>query len=77
MIRDVTGRWTKMRRRFGIAAPRVAIHSQIPWYWRWIGLAVLFGIRLLEAPSDRRAMALGIVIGIGLLTKYTMVFVAV
>jgi len=38
-------------------------------------LAILFGIRLLEAPSDRRAVALGVVIGIGLLTKYTMVFV--
>ncbi len=49
MIRDVTGRWTRMRRRFGIAAPRVAIHSQIPWYWRWIGLAVLFGIAAASA----------------------------
>ncbi|HEX6317725.1 MAG TPA: DUF6776 family protein [Burkholderiales bacterium] len=44
MIRDVTGRWAKMRRRFGIAAPRVAIHTQIPWYWRWVGIAILLGI---------------------------------
>lgn len=44
MIRDVTGRWSKMRRRFGIAAPRVEIHTQIPWYWRWVGIAVLLGI---------------------------------
>jgi hypothetical protein len=44
VIRDVTGRWSKMRRRFGIAAPRVEIHTQIPWYWRWVGIAVLLGI---------------------------------
>ena len=44
MIRDVTGRWAKMRRRFGIAAPRVEIHTQIPWYWRWVGIAILLGI---------------------------------
>jgi len=30
----------KLRQRFGIAAPRVTIQSQIPWYWRWIGIAV-------------------------------------
>ena len=39
-----TGRFSKLRQRFGIAAPRVAIHSQIPWYWRWIGFAVLLGV---------------------------------
>ncbi len=39
-----TGRFWKLRKRFGIAAPRVAIHSQIPWYWRWIGFAVLLGV---------------------------------
>ncbi len=44
MIRDVTGRWAKVRRRFGIAAPRVEIHTQIPWYWRWVGIAILLGI---------------------------------
>jgi len=44
VIRDVTGRWAKVRRRFGIAAPRVEIHTQIPWYWRWVGIAVLLGI---------------------------------
>lgn len=32
-----------MRKRFGIAAPRVAVHSPIPWYLRWVGLALLFG----------------------------------
>lgn len=49
MIRDVTGRWRKLRRRLGIAAPRVEIHSQIPWYWRWAGIAVLLGISAASA----------------------------
>jgi len=39
-----SGRWKLIRQRFGIAAPRVEIQTQIPWYWRWIGIAVLFGI---------------------------------
>jgi hypothetical protein len=38
-----------MRQRYGIAAPRVAIHSQIPWYWRWAGIAVLLGISAASA----------------------------
>jgi hypothetical protein len=38
------GRFWKLRQRFGIAAPRVAIHSHIPWYWRWVGVAVLLGV---------------------------------
>ena len=37
-------RMSKLRQRFGIAAPRVAIRSQIPWYWRWVGIAALLGI---------------------------------
>lgn len=49
MIRDVTGRWSKLRRRFGIAAPRVEIHTQIPWYWRWVGIAILLGISAASA----------------------------
>ena len=39
-----SGRWKLIRQRFGIAAPRVEIQTRIPWYWRWAGLAVLFGI---------------------------------
>jgi len=27
-----------LKRRFGIAAPRVAIHTHIPWYWRWVSI---------------------------------------
>ena len=44
MKRDLSGRFLKIRQRLGIAAPRVAVHSHIPWYWRWVGIAVLLGI---------------------------------
>src|SRR5881409_3696818 len=44
MMRNLVPRVWKLRQRFGIAAPRVTIQSQIPWYWRWIGIAVLLGI---------------------------------
>lgn len=43
-MRDVSGSFWKLRKRFGIAAPRVAIHSHVPWYWRWVGIAVLLGV---------------------------------
>ena len=33
-----------MRKRFGIAAPHVAVHSPIAWYWRWLGGALLLGL---------------------------------
>ena len=39
-----SGRWKVIRQRFGIAAPRVEVQTQIPWYWRWAGIAVLMGI---------------------------------
>jgi hypothetical protein len=43
-------RWSKaLRQRFGIAAPRVGIHTQLPWYWRWVGIAVLLGISAASA----------------------------
>ena len=38
-------------------------------------LSLLLGLRLLRRPSYRLAMILGIVIGLGLLTKYIMIFV--
>ena len=47
--RDLSGSFWKLRQRFGIAAPRVAIHSQVPWYWRWVGVAVLLGIAAASA----------------------------
>ncbi|HEX9397910.1 MAG TPA: DUF6776 family protein [Burkholderiales bacterium] len=34
----------KLRQRFGIAASRVAVRSQIPWYWRWLALSLLLGV---------------------------------
>ena len=43
------GPFWKLRHRFGIAARRVEIHSQIPWYWRWAGIAVLLGISAVSA----------------------------
>jgi hypothetical protein len=39
-----SGRWKVIRQRFGIAAPRVAVQTQIPWYWRWAGIAILLGV---------------------------------
>ena len=33
-----------VRQRFGIAAARVEIQTRIPWYWRWVGFAVLLGV---------------------------------
>jgi hypothetical protein len=37
------------KQRFGIAAPRVAVQTHIPWYWRWVGIAVLLGISAASA----------------------------
>src|SRR5436190_23626061 len=48
-MRNLVPRVWKLRQRFGIAAPRVTIQSQIPWYWRWIGIAVLLGISAASA----------------------------
>lgn len=31
----------KLRQRFGIAAPKVAVRTHVPWYLRWLALAVL------------------------------------
>jgi len=32
-----------IKRRFGIAAPRVAVHTHVPWYWRWLSGAAFAG----------------------------------
>jgi hypothetical protein len=37
----MAGRLRKLRQRFGIAAPTVAVRTQVPWYLRWLGLAVM------------------------------------
>ncbi len=34
----------KLKQKFGISAPRVAIHTQVAWYWRWLLLAALSGV---------------------------------
>lgn len=28
-----------LKRNFGIAAPRVSVHAEVPWYWRSLGVA--------------------------------------
>src|SRR5512137_115113 len=37
-------RLAKLRQRFGIAAPKVAVRTHTPWYLRWLGLAVLLAL---------------------------------
>ena len=49
MKNDLSGSWRKVRLRFGIAAPRVAVHSPVPWYLRWLGIALLLGISAASA----------------------------
>ena len=36
-----SARLWKLRQRFGIAAPKVAVRLHVPWYARWLGIAVL------------------------------------
>ncbi len=38
----MAGRFSKLRQRFGIAAPKVSVRTHVPWYLRWLGIAVLF-----------------------------------
>jgi hypothetical protein len=49
MTRPVSDRVWRWRQRFGIAAPRVAIRSHIPWYWRWLGVTVLIAVSAASA----------------------------
>lgn len=35
------GRIKKLHRRFGIAAPRVSVRSEVAWYLRWAGLILV------------------------------------
>jgi hypothetical protein len=39
-----SGRWKLIRQRFGIAAPRVEVQTQIPWYLRWAAIVILLAI---------------------------------
>lgn len=36
----------RLRGRFGISAPRVAIRTHLPWYWRALSIVVLAGVSL-------------------------------
>lgn len=38
----MASRLWKLRQRFGIAAPKVSVRTHVPWYLRWLLLAVLF-----------------------------------
>lgn len=38
----MAGRLSKLRQRFGIAAPKVSVRTHVPWYLRWLWLAVIF-----------------------------------
>ena len=31
----------RLKRMFGISAPRMAVRAAIPWYLRWLGIAAL------------------------------------
>ena len=37
----MAGRLSKLRQRIGIAAPKVLVRTHVPWYLRWLGLAVM------------------------------------
>lgn len=37
----MAGGFKKFRQRFGISAPRVAVRTHVPWYVRWLLLAIL------------------------------------
>jgi Family of unknown function (DUF6776) len=34
----------KLRKRFGITAPRVAVRTEVPWHLRWLGVAIILAI---------------------------------
>jgi hypothetical protein len=44
----MAGRLSKLRQRFGIAAPKVSVRTHVPWYLRWLGLAaaLVFSVAL-------------------------------
>ncbi|HWN30268.1 MAG TPA: hypothetical protein VNN78_02745, partial [Burkholderiales bacterium] len=38
-----------LKRKFGIAAPRMAVHAQVAWYWRWLGMVLMVALILVLA----------------------------
>ena len=45
----MAGRLAKLRQRFGIAAPKVSVRTHMPWYLRWLGLAVMLAFSVVLA----------------------------
>lgn len=45
----MTPRLRKLRQRFGIAAPKVAVRTHLAWYWRWLLILVLTAAALAAA----------------------------
>lgn len=43
-MRDLSASFWRLRKRFGIAAPRVQVQSRLPWYWRWVGVAAVLAV---------------------------------
>lgn len=39
----------KIKRRFGISAPQVAVRLHVAWYWRWLGILALITLATLLA----------------------------
>lgn len=39
-------KWRRVRARFGISAPRLAIRPHVPWYWRAAATVVILGLAL-------------------------------
>jgi hypothetical protein len=38
--------FARLRKRFGIAAPRMSVRTEVPWYLRWLGIAVMLGLMI-------------------------------
>lgn len=34
----------KLKRRFGISAPKVTVRTHVPWYWRWLVLSIMAAV---------------------------------
>lgn len=34
-------RFSKLRQRFGIAAPKMSVRTDVPWYLRWLGVTLM------------------------------------
>jgi len=45
----MAGGFKKFRQRFGISAPKVAVRTHVPWYLRWLLLAVLLAFSVAVA----------------------------